>query len=61
MRSLGPCRSSSTPIGRPTFGLDGADRVQAGPWSVMRAVAEIEAEHVGARLEKGWRMLPGGD
>ena len=68
MRSFGPCRSSSTPIGRPTS--LSIERISVEPLLVVvvRAVAEVEPEHVGAGANQrfdggavGARGAEGGD
>ena len=51
-RSFGPCRSARTPMGRPDLPLDGADGVVALLMVLVRAVAEVEPEHVRPGLEK---------
>ena len=51
-RSFGPCRSASMPIGRPASLLDRADQRRARAVVLVRAVAEIEPEHIGAGVEQ---------
>ena len=49
MRSFGPCRSTRMPIGRPWSCLDRADRRDELAHAVVRRVAHVDAEDVGAR------------
>ena len=51
-RSFGPCRSARMPIGRPkSFSTARIARVQLAH-RIVRGVAHVDAEHVGARLEQ---------
>ena len=52
IRSFGPCRSARMPIGRSCFGLDLADGLDEPPHRVVRRVAHVDAENVGAGLEE---------
>ena len=67
-RSFGPCRSTRTPIGRPTSRSMRADDVVALPVVLVRAVAEVQPEHISPGLEQaaddlraGARRAEGGD
>ena len=52
-RSFGPCRSARMPIGRPVAFSISRIASKRRAMVVMRAVAEIEAEHVDAGVEQG--------
>ena len=51
-RSFGPWRSARTPIGRSAVPLDRADQIVALFVILARAMAEVEAEHIGSGFEQ---------
>ena len=52
-RSFGPCKSTSTPIGRPVSCSICADQVVALLVILVRAMAEVEPKHIRSGIEQG--------